>query len=113
MAGWCAGCEATVAWQLRRAHHAEAALKEDQLDARTLLAALEGLQQDICPGTTVGTPQSEANAFTATIGSRLKRFYHQFPALTGGGPRIVSSRTRYDSVLRTLELMFLDDTCRF
>ena len=55
MAGWFAGCEATVAWQLRRAHRAEAALKDDQLDARTLLAALEGLQQDICPGTTVGT----------------------------------------------------------
>ena len=49
------GCEAKVAWQLRRAGRAEAALEGKILTPGLVVEALERLQEDICPGNNVGT----------------------------------------------------------
>lgn len=48
------GCEAKVAWQLRRAFQAEALLEPKALDVQKLVAVLEALQSDICPASTEG-----------------------------------------------------------
>lgn len=43
-----------MAWQLRCAPHAEHVLNSNALDAEVLVAALEALQKDICPGNNEG-----------------------------------------------------------
>ena len=72
------GCEAKVAWQLRRAFKAEHCINSFPLSVETLADALHAFQQDICPGNNVG----EAAAFMfLNLFESLSR--HQDPWISG------------------------------